>query len=129
MELGEAAPHYISFVVPVSDKLEDRYACELVRAHEDNREIILLELIKGGKDSFCLTVDGTEIWFVVRPVSRQERRLPYIGKLTHPDFALKFVEIEPENHATLDRLFLERGVGVLGCDPLSHYRKIGKQSA
>jgi hypothetical protein len=129
MELGEAAPHYVSFVVPVGDKLDERYTCELVRAREGEREIIPIELVREGKDSFCLTFDGTEVWFVVRPVSRQDRRLPYVGKLGHPDFALQFVEIEPENHAALDRLFLECGVGVLGCDPFSHYRGVRKQTA
>lgn len=121
IELGENAPHYISFVVPVSDKVDNVYTCELVRAREDQRDIIQLELTKQGRDSFFLTFDGIEVWFVVRPVARQDRRLPYIGKLKHPDFALPLVEIEPENPAMLDRLYLERGVGVLGCDPFTHY--------
>jgi hypothetical protein len=129
IELGEDAPHYVSFVVPIGDKLDDRYTCELVRAREVQREIISLELIRVGKDSFFLTFDGMEVWFIVRPVSRQDRGLSYIGKLKHSDFAFPFMEIEPESPAVLDQLFLERGVGVLGCDPFRHYGGLVKMPA
>ena len=100
IELGEDAPHYISFAV-----------------------------VKKGRDSFLRTVDGIEVWFVVRPVSPKERRLPYIGNLKHPDFALPFAEIEPENPAMLDQLFLEQSIGILGCDPFTHYEGLMKMGA
>jgi hypothetical protein len=129
IELGEDAPHYVSFVVPVGAKPDDLYICELVRASENQREIIPLELIKEGNDSFFLAFDGVVVWFIVRPVSRHDRRLPYIGKLKHPDFELPFMEIEPESPTALDQIFLEQGVGVLGCDPFTHYAGLKKMPA
>jgi hypothetical protein len=128
-EMGEQAPHYVNFAIPVGDRPDDRYTCEFVRAHENQREIIAKDLIKEGRDSFFLTFGSAEIWFVIRPVAREDRSLPYLGRLTHPDFAVPFVEIEPENPAVLDQLFLEQGVGILGCDPFTHYAGLIKQPA
>jgi hypothetical protein len=135
IELGETAPHYIGFAIPVGDRLDERYrdrlderyTCEIVRVHKGEREIIPRELIRTGKDSFVLTIDERELWFVVRPMSR-DRRLPYLGKLEHEDFGLLFTEIEPEDPTMLDQLFLEKGVGILGCDPFTHYRGVTKFS-
>jgi hypothetical protein len=121
VELGEAAPHYISFVIPVDDGADDSYACEVVRIDGDEREVVVYKLVKEGRDSFLLRVDKAELWFTVRPVSQKERRLPYVGKLKHADFASLFTEIEPEEPSALDRLYEDEGVLVVGCDPVTHY--------
>src|SRR5438874_2056208 len=77
-ELGESAPHYISFVIPVDDQsgFFNEYTCETVRAEERSRRIESLELVRQGESSFVLHFEGLELWFIIRPVSKEERHLP-----------------------------------------------------
>ena len=126
IELGENTPHYINFVIPVGLRMDDRYLCDLVSTAHDKREVVTQELVREGKDTFLLSVEDVKVWFVIRPVPKNERRLPYHGKLIHPDFYFSFAEIEPEEPADLDRLFMEQGVGILGCDPVTRYSAEGK---
>src|SRR5437660_344794 len=106
VELGEAAPHYISFVVPVDEKGQffDAYSCEAVTTRGKDKTITTHALYSKGNDSFLLSLDGKEIWFIVKPTVKSVRRLPYVGRLKHPDFQLLFTEIEPEEPAILDNL-------------------------
>jgi hypothetical protein len=121
VELGEAAPHYVSFAIPFDNRPDDKYTCEAVRIRKDERVIEPLPMIREGNDSFFLAVDDVEVWYVVRSGTKEDRQLPYLGKLKHPDFDLLFGEIEPEDPSVLDRLLLENGVSILGCDPFRHY--------
>lgn len=123
VELGEAAPHYIGFVVPVDDTrgFFHEYACETIATEKDEKKIELHELVQQGEDSFVLRLGKRELWFAVRPVPREERRLPYVGKLQHDDFAFRFAEIEPEEPNELDRLFEEENTFIIGCEPFNHY--------
>src|SRR5687767_15351646 len=102
VELGEATPHYVSFVVPVGTdgRLADAYACEVVKLGKQGRTIEAFRLTKGGKSAFKLELPkGITLWFTIR-----SDRLPYIGTLRHTDFGHVFAEIEPEEPAALDQI-------------------------
>lgn len=124
IELGETAPHYISFVVPLDQKGDffPAYSCETITTDEHgSKRIEPHDLVRVGKDAFVLRLDHFEFWFRVRTVVRDQRRLSYVGKLGHKDFALTFSEIEPDEPEKLDRLYDEVGTFVIGCDPFTHY--------
>ena len=129
VELGEAAPHYISFVVPVDERgaFFSTYSCEAVTTCNKEKRIALHELSARGKDSFLLHIEGKDFWFVVKPALKAARRLPYIGKLKHPDFELLFTEIELEEPDRLDDLCTANHTFVMGCDPFTHYAGIKKR--
>lgn len=124
-ELGEATPHYVSFVVPVGSdgRLADAYACEVVKLGKQERTIEKYKLTRGGKSTFKLELPkGFAIWFTIR-----SDRLPYIGTLKHSDFDHELAEIEPEEPSQLDRLCQETGMFVIGCDP-QNYEGISQES-
>jgi hypothetical protein len=123
-ELGEAAPHYVSFVVPLTSAGEffHEYTCEIVRTLEQGSKTIeAYELLPQGRDCFLLSIDDVEFWFTLRTVPKGDRRLPYVGKLRHPDFAFLFTEIEPEDQKRLDKLYDDDNIFVIGCEPFTHY--------
>jgi hypothetical protein len=122
-ELGEAAPHYISFVIPVLDKCSffNKYTCETITTEQGEKTVVSHELTKHGEDSFALRLGKFELWFTVRPGPKDECRLPYVGKLEHEDFRHLFMEIEPEDPEALDRLFDDKNTLIIGCEPFSHY--------
>lgn len=126
VELGEAAPHYVSFVVPIDENREflSRYTCETVLVAGEEKRRQTHELLFRGQGSFVLPLGGNEIWFALRPVANRERRLPYVGKLIHADFERLLTEIEPEEPRLLDRLYDEQNTFVIGCEPFSHYAGI-----
>jgi hypothetical protein len=121
-ELGEAAPHYVSFALPLDEngRFFQSYTCEVINTRDGVKEVQLHQLIKHGTDSFVLRIGNLEIWFAVRPVSKDER-LPYVGKLKHDDFERLFTEIELEEPSKLDRLFETEGTFIIGCEPFAHY--------
>jgi hypothetical protein len=123
VELGEAAPHYISFVVPVDEKCDffSEYVCEVVTAGEGGKRRESHDLVRQGTDSFLLRLGELELWFAVRPGPKEERRAPYVGSLEHEDFRYLFTEIEPEQPEVLDRLYDREGAFVIGCEPFAHY--------
>lgn len=126
VELGESAPHYVSFIIPVNNRREffPEYACETIVAVGHDKQRVLHPLLPQGKDSFLLRLGGTEVWFTIRPIAKAERCLPYLGTLQHPDFAFLLTEIEAEDHKILDKLYDEQNTYVIGCDPFSHYAGI-----
>jgi hypothetical protein len=126
LELGEAAPHYISFAIPVDHNRSffDTYICETIAMEDDRKRRETHELTKSGDDSFILRLGELEVWFSVRPVPRDERCLPYLGKLVHQDFRFLLTEIEPERPDILDRLFDDKKTFVVGCEPFKHYTGI-----
>ncbi len=121
VEMGEEASHYISFVIPVENRPDYKYTCEIVKARGLEREIVAHEVISKGKEAYVLAAEGLELVFSLTATGIDEPPLPYVGELEHPDFELPFIEIEPDDPAILDRLFMEHGVGILGCDPFQHY--------
>ncbi len=125
-ELGEAAPHYISFVIPVDGKGDffPRYTCETITTAALGKTIASHELVKAGEDTFVLRLGNREFWFTATPGPKEQRRLPYVGKLGHQDFALLLTEIEPEEPDSLDRLYNEEDTFVIGCEAFSHYSGI-----
>ena len=64
---------------------------------------------------------GDTIRFYVRPIARNEQRLPYVGELRHEDFRQLFTEIVPSHIAEIDRLYEQHGTLIIGCDPELHY--------
>jgi len=125
-ELGEAAPHYISFVIPVDAQGDflPRYTCETITSEGKGKKKVSHELVREGKDSLVLRLGKLEFWFTASPVRKEERRLPYVGKLRHEDFGHLFTEIEPEKPESLDRLYEEEDTFVIGCDAFTHYSGI-----
>jgi hypothetical protein len=121
VELGESTPHSISFAIPIDDRMDERYTCEIVRMGGDGKIVVAHEMVKEGKDSFLLVVGDVKLWFTVRPWSKDGRRLPYIGRLKHADFTSRFIEIEPEEPWRLDQLCESEDLIVVGCDPFSRY--------
>jgi hypothetical protein len=130
VELGDAAPHYVSFVVPVDERGQffDAYSCEAVTTRNKGKTISTHEFFSKGNDTFLLKLNDKEFWFIVKPTVKSARRLPYVGRLKHPDFQFLFTEIEPEEPAALDELCDKDHTFVMGCDPFTHYAGI-KQSA
>ncbi|HEV3260212.1 MAG TPA: hypothetical protein VG013_25370 [Gemmataceae bacterium] len=128
LEIGEAAPHYISFVIPLDDKGDffHEYTCETITTEEGAKRIDPHEFVRRGEDSFVLRLGKLDLWFTVRPVPKEDRRLPYVGKLRHADFAFLFTEIEPEEPERLDRLYDEGNTFVIGCEPFAHYSGISR---
>ena len=86
------------------------------------------ELSPKGEDSFLLRLEGKDYWFVAKPVLKADHRLPYIGKLQHPDFRFLFTEIEPEEPDKLDDLCDREHTFIIGCDPFTHYSGIRKRA-
>ncbi len=129
-ELGEAAPHYVSFVIPVDEKgcFFHTYSCETITTIERTKRIDSHDLVRHGKESFVLRLDEREVWFAIRPVPRDDRRLPYVGKLKHADFQYSFAEIEPADPDKLDKLYEDEDTFIIGCEPFSHYAGIKKPS-
>jgi hypothetical protein len=128
VELGEAAPHYISFVIPLDDKggFFPEYTCETITTEDGFKKIDPHEFVRRAADSFLLRFATFDVWFVVRTVPKEDRRLPYIGKLAHSDFAFRFTEVEPEEPERLDRLYDEANTYIIGCEPFAHYSGIKK---
>ena len=124
VELGEAAPHYISFVIPLDDGTGERYTCEVIRMDGDGKLVVAHEMVKAGRDSFVLPVGDVRLWFTIGPSSKDGRRLPYVGRLKHADFTCLFTEIQPEEPSRLDRLREVENLIVVGCDPFTRYSGI-----
>lgn len=126
VELGEAAPQYISFVIPLSSNQNffEKYTCEMITTKDGEKRVKAHELIHWKQGSFKVSVGKTEFWFTVRPSPMRERRLSYVGKLGHEDFRYKLVEIEPDDPGALDELYDEKGTFVIGCEPFTHYTNI-----
>ncbi|HUG94253.1 MAG TPA: hypothetical protein VML55_25715 [Planctomycetaceae bacterium] len=124
VELGEAAPQYANFVVPVTSShcFFDRYTCELGNQRSDaiERRLVPFEL-RLVEEALVLTVGKRRLWFVAAPGAEQARVLEYRGALSHPDFAYPLIEIEPHDPGELDQLFDEQGWFLIGCDPFTHY--------
>ena len=130
VELGDDAPHYISFAIPVGSdgRFGDAYTCEVVSIRGDRRSVEPYSLVKVGQDSFVLELPaGFKLWFTTSATVKGAR-LPYVGKLKHQDFDHDFIEIEPENQTAMDRLCDEHGLFVIGCDPIQHYSGLPSQA-
>lgn len=125
-ELGEAAPHYISFVIPVdgSGNFLPRYTCEMITTAGKRKSVASRELVKEGEDTFVLRLGSREFWFAATPGPKEGHRLPYVGKLRHQDFEFPLTEIEPEEPNKLDRLYDEEDTFVIGCEAFTHYSGI-----
>jgi len=123
VELGEDSPHYVSLVIPVDERRNvfNIYICETVTTTEHGHAIESHDLVKRGKNSFALQLGDTVFWFSLRPGSLSGRHLPYVGKLQHEDFTHLFIEIEPEEPESLDKLYDKHGTFVIGCEPFKHY--------
>jgi hypothetical protein len=123
VDLGEESPHYVSFVVPVDGRgrFFDAYSCEVVTIHDGRKSIATHEFSSEGNDAFLLRLAGREFWFHAKPAVKSQRRLPYVGRLRHPDFGLLFTEIEPERLEELDELCEKGHVFIIGCEPYEHY--------
>jgi hypothetical protein len=123
IELGEAAPHYISFALPINGRADQRYLCEAVQLRDESRVVTAHEMTREDDDSFVLNVGDVKLWFTIRP-SKDAGPLLYIGRLEHPDFSYFLTEIEPEEPSELDRLCEEKYLIVVGCDPFTPYAGI-----
>lgn len=129
VELGDATPHYISYVIPLDDRgeLGDEYTCEVVVIAGEGRMLQSRNLVRTGIDTFLLGISpDSKLWFHVRPIHKNAGKLPYVGTLHHDDFNLRFIEIEPDDVSQIDRLCEDQGVFIVGCDPEQHYSESRK---
>ncbi len=124
-ELPEEAPQSGSYVVPVdpSGNFYPSYACDLIADRGAGQQGPLLcgALVFQGNGVFSLRGNTITLAFRERPTARPPRSLPYRGRLTHPDFAHHFVEIEPKDKDALDELLAQENRIVVGCAPFAHY--------
>ncbi len=127
VELGEAAPHYVSFALPLDDagSFFNEYICETIITENGAKRIDTHEFVRRGKDSFVLRLHNLDLWFVLRAASR-DQRLPYVGKLGHADFRFLLTEIVAEDLERLNELYDEANTFIIGCDPFAHYSGIRK---
>jgi hypothetical protein len=103
-----------------------KYTCETIITENGAKKIEAHELVSRGENSFELRLGKLGLWFTVRPVRKEDRRLPFVGEVGHSDFALPLMEIEPEEPRILDRLHDEESTFVIGCEPFTHYSGIRK---
>ena len=83
VELGDAAPHYVSFVLPLGEDggFFREYTCETVTVKKDgSKKIGSHSLVRQGEDSFLLHLGACDLWFTVRAVPNKDRRLSYVGR-------------------------------------------------
>jgi hypothetical protein len=125
-EIGEAAPHYVSFVIPVDERggFFREYVCETITTGERGKRVEAHRLVPHENDSFVLRLGKREVWFTVKAGAKEDRRLPYLGNLKHDDFRLLLTEIEPEDPEDLDKLYDDQNTFVIGCEPFTHYGNI-----
>lgn len=121
VELGEDAPHDISFVIPMDIRADERYECEIVLMGRAGGRVVSCELLAHGVDSFLLRIGDRELRFSVASSGERRIQLPYIGRLSHPDFSSSLVEIVPEDPGQLDDLCDREKIVVVGCDPFTRY--------
>ncbi|MDM8549322.1 hypothetical protein QUF72_04555 [Desulfobacterales bacterium HSG2] len=77
-------------------------------------------LIRTGRREFLLSL-GDGIRFRERQVFPTHRTLAYMGRFGHSDFAHPLLEVEPEFPDRTERLFNDRQMIIIGCDPFQHY--------
>ncbi len=77
-------------------------------------------------NSLKVTIEGQDVVFVQRRIDGQPLELPYVGQLTHGDFAKLLCEIEPSDPTILDDLYDKSQVIVAGCDPEIEYQGLGQ---
>lgn len=105
-ETGSAFGHYLVEIrVSVPGRMPEWSDCRLIRI---------------GRREFLLGL-GDGIRFRERRVFPTHRTLAYMGKFGHPDFAHPLLEVEPESPDQTERLFNEKGMIIIGCDPFRHY--------
>ncbi len=73
-------------------------------------------------DRFRFDHFSADVTFVARDVPEEQRLLPYLGALYHPDFAYRLMEIVPVQDEAYDLLLNHESVVLIGSDPVSHYR-------
>ena len=74
-------------------------------------------------DTFQLETPAADIVFRERAVPAEERALPYLGGLQHPDFRYRLVEIEPVKDEVYDLMLGHKSVTIIGCNPFEQYAK------
>ena len=132
VEMEDDVSQYVSYVIPLNqdDEMESVYSCEVVKILGQERILHSQSIVRVSQDSLMLELpQGFKHWFTVRPISKSERRLPYLGCLEHEDFSHKFTEIEPEDIRELDRLCHDEGLFIIGCDPFQHYVGLPEREA
>lgn len=94
-----------------------------VRLTDESRSEVLYYLLKPSNGQYVLETPAAELPFVEHRVNGQDRALPYVGELYHPDFAHELVEIVPVQDKVYELMFGASGVTLIGCDPFEHYQR------
>jgi len=68
-----------------------------------------------------MLVDGRSLRFRLRLDAGQPVVFEYVGRLTHPDFAMPLAEIIPEYEDQLEKLYAQEGIVIVGSDPRTRY--------
>jgi len=116
----------VEYAIPVDSNgvAFDSYIVQVCTINPDNGQLSWsdnnLEKSNEG-ESFSITINQTDIRFVERRVFPRWRQLNYLGRLRHPDFGLRLIELKPENPTIVDGLLDNNGIVIIGSNPFSQY--------
>lgn len=132
-ELGADAAQDVGFAAPVDGRRHFRRIYQFDVFQYENPggppSVGRHDLVADGDGTFALDLDGRVVRFREKRRGAVRRSFRYAGRYLHRDFHSRLVEIEPEDHAILDRLCLDRGYVLIGCDPSENYAGWTDQSA
>jgi hypothetical protein len=116
-----------SFAVPVDDRrqLFDHYRIDIATISKGEPIDISRHTLEREPDhKLKLVVENQVIFFRIRSIPGRRQAIPYGGKLSHPDFSLRLIEIETEGEDDIDLLYEKHRMALVGCLPFSHYSGI-----
>lgn len=128
-ELEENDPSGAGLVIPVDAQGHpfSEYWLDAMISEGDHQEVLYFIFRPTESGEFVLETPAADIPFVERVARSDERALPYLGDLEHPDFAHLLVEIEPVRNDVYDIMLGDKSVTLIGCNPFEQYRKDGGQ--
>jgi hypothetical protein len=74
-----------------------------------------------GENAFTVQIGLSKFTFTDVFEGKKLRKFKYVGKFQHPDFEFELAEVY--NLESLDKLFEEESMLVVGCEPFFHYKE------
>ncbi len=124
LELSEGCQQQGTHVVPVhsGSSLFPRYRVEFARCMAGGGQTSDWSEMDLQQSGFLkLLIDSWSLRFSLRKQNGQPVLFDYVGILRHPDFRYRLAEIVPENEQDLEDLYAQRGIVIVGCDPVTEY--------
>lgn len=124
-ELPGNKHHGGNFAIPVDKYFKpfEKYNIDIARIREGQPiSVTTYSVVKSSNlPRLTLSLTTPRISFIASPWSGRWQPLPYIGELSHADFAYRFIEIETEGEDDADRLYDKYKMVLVGCHPFSKY--------